>query len=216
MVSQLTLAAGAGILLLLTGCAGRGLISGGAYHVTAYKPHDPSAVRVKVSLEKQNIYVMEGDRCLMAAACSVGIPAKPTPRGSFTIYSKQEQKRSGSYGFSVQGDRVVPSTGGGAGRYVGYPMGYWCEFAPAYGFHQGFVHPVPRTHGCIRLHGEAAPKFFALVKIGTPVNISTTQSEDATIGPKVRRVDDSRAPDPDPHIMVTSAAFEKPSGPLLE
>ena len=216
MVSQLTLAAGAGILLLLTGCAGRGLISGGAYHVTAYKPHDPSAVRVKVSLAKQNVYVMEGDRCLMAAACSVGIPAKPTPRGSFTIYSKQEQKRSGSYGFSVQGDRVVPSTGGGAGRYVGYPMGYWCEFAPAYGFHQGFVQPVPRTHGCIRLHGEAAPKFFALVKIGTPVNISTTQSEDATIGPKVRRVDDSRAPDPDPHIMVTSAAFEKPSGPLLE
>ena len=216
MVSQLTLAAGAGILLLLTGCAGRGMLSGGAYHVTAYKPHDPSAVRVKVSLAKQNIYVMEGDRCLMAVACSVSIPAKPTPRGSFTIYSKQEQKRSGSYGFSVQGDRVVPSTGGGAGRYVGYPMGYWCEFAPAYGFHQGFVHPVPRTHGCIRLHGEAAPKFFALVKIGTPVNISTTQSEDETIGPKVRRVDDSRAPDPDPHIMVTSAAFEKPSGPLLE
>ena len=216
MVSQLTLAAGAGILLLLTGCAGRGLISGGAYHVTAYKPHDPSAVRVKVSLAKQNVYVMEGDRCLMAAACSVGIPAKPTPKGSFNIYSKQEQKRSGSYGFSVQGDRVVPSTGGGSGHYVGYPMGYWCEFAPAYGFHQGFVHPVPRTHGCIRLHGEAAPKFFALVKIGTPVNISTTQSEDATIGPKVRRVDDSRAPDPDPHIMVTSAAFEKPSGPLLE
>jgi hypothetical protein len=95
-------------------------------------------------------------------------------------------------------------------------MGYWCEFAPAYGFHQGFVHPVPRTHGCIRLHGEAAPKFFELVKIGTPVNISTTQSEDATIGPKVQRVDDSRAPDPDPHIMVTSAAFQKPSGPLLE
>ena len=21
-------------------------------------------------------------------------------------------------------------------------MGYWCEFAPAYGFHQGFVHPI--------------------------------------------------------------------------
>src|SRR6266700_3569736 len=46
----------------------------------------------------------------MSAAISVGIPAKPTPKGNFTIYSKQEQKRSGSYGFSVQGDRVVPST----------------------------------------------------------------------------------------------------------
>ena len=215
-LSQITLLTGVGIISLLTGCRTGSMVSGGPYHVTAYRPHDPSAVRVKVSLSKQNIYVMEGDRCLMAVACSVGIPAKPTPKGSFTIYSKQEQKRSGSYGFSVQGDKVVPSTGGGAGRYVGYPMGYWCEFAPAYGFHQGFVHPNPRTHGCIRLHGEAAPKFYALVKIGTPVNIAETQSEDGTIGPKVQRVDDSRAPDPDPRIMITSAAFEKPKGPLLE
>src|SRR5437868_12816575 len=216
MVSQLTLVAGAGIVLLLTGCAGRGILSGGAYHVTAYRPHDPSAVRVRVSLAKQNIYVMEGDRCLMAVACSVGIPDKPTPRGNFTIYAKQEQKRSGSYGFSVQGNRIVPSTGGGAGRYVGYPMGYWCEFAPAYGFHQGFVHPYPRTHGCIRLHGEAAPKFYALVKIGTPVNIANSQPEDATLGAKVQRVDDSKTPDPPASVMVSSGAFQKPSGPLLQ
>jgi lipoprotein-anchoring transpeptidase ErfK/SrfK len=215
-LSQITLLTGVGVISLLTGCRTGSMVSGGAYHVTAYRPHDPSAVRVKVSLSKENVYVMEGDRCLMAAACSVGIPAKPTPKGSFTIYAKEEQKRSGSYGFSVQGDKVVPSTGGGPGRYVGYPMGYWCEFAPAYGFHQGFVHPTPRTHGCIRLHGEAAPKFYALVKIGTPVNIAEAQSEDATIGPKVKRVDDSRAPDPDPRIMITSAAFEKPKGPLLE
>jgi hypothetical protein len=66
------------------------------------------------------------------------------------------------------------------------------------------------------LKGEAAAKFFALVRIGTPVDIATTQPEDATLGPKVQRVDDSRTPDPDPHIMVTDSAFEKPSGPLLE
>ncbi len=192
-------------------------LGGGSYHVTAYRPNNPANVRVKVSLSKQNIYVMEGDRCLMAVACSVGIPAKPTPRGNFTIYSKQEHKRSGSYGFSVSGNRVVPTEGsGGSGRYVGYPMGYWCEFAPAYGFHQGFVHPVPRSHGCIRMHGEAAPKFFALVHNGTSVNIATTQPEDSTLGPKVVRVDDSRAPDPDPRFMVTEAAFTRPSGQLLQ
>jgi len=113
---------------------------------------------------------------------------------------------------------VVPAEAGSniPGRYVGYPMGFWCEFAPAYGFHQGFVHPAPRTHGCIRLKGEAAPKFYGLVHNGTPVHIATTQPEDETLGPKVKRVDDSRAPDPDPHISITSAAFEKPSGPLLE
>src|SRR5216110_1544755 len=203
---------------ILTSCETSRVASGGPYHVTAYKPNDPSKVVVKVSLSKQNVYVMEGDRCLMSVACSVGIPSKPTPRGNFTIYRKEEDKRSGSYGFRVQGNRVVPAEAGSniAGRYVGYPMGFWCEFAPAYGFHQGFVHPTPRTHGCIRLHGEAAPKFFALVRIGTPVNIATTQPEDATLASKVQRVDDSRTPDPDPRIMVSDAAFEKPSGPLLQ
>src|SRR5262249_39652621 len=118
-IYRLILLAAAGSLLLLTGCATGGHVSaGGPYHVTAYKPNNPSAVRVKASLSQQNVYVMEGDRCLMAAAINVGMGSKPTPRGNFTIYSKQEHKRSGSYGFSVQGDRIVPSTGGGPGRYV--------------------------------------------------------------------------------------------------
>ena len=107
--------AGAGIVSLLAGCGTTRVAGAKAYHVTAYRPHDPSAVRVKVSLAKQNIYVMEGDRCLMAVASSVGLPNKPTPRGNFTIYSKQEQKRSGEYGFSVQGNTVVATTAGHAG-----------------------------------------------------------------------------------------------------
>ncbi len=187
------------------------------YHVVAHKPHDSSKVRVAVSLSKQNVYVMEGDRCLMAAATSVGMNIHPTPKGHFKISNKIEHKRSGSYGYRVKGERVVPADAGAniSGRYVGYPMGYWCEFAPAYGFHQGFVHPVPRTHGCIRLHGEAAPKFFALVHEGTPVFIADTQPEDATIGPKVERVDDSKTPDPDPALMITSGGFQEPTGPLL-
>ena len=95
-------------------------------------------------------------------------------------------------------------------------MGYWCEFSPGYGFHQGFVHPTPRTHGCIRLKGEAAPKFYALVHDGTPVSIASTQPQDATIGPTVQRVDDSKVPDPDPRVMISEAAFQKPSGQLLD
>jgi hypothetical protein len=187
------------------------------YHVVAHKPHDPSKVRVDVSLSRQNVYVMEGDRCLMAVATSVGTNVHPTPKGHFKIYNKIEHKRSGSYGYRVQGDHVVPADAGAniSGRYVGYPMGFWCEFAPAYGFHQGFVHPVPRTHGCLRLHGEAAPKFFALVKIGTPVSIADTQPEDATLASTVERVDDSKSPDPSPALMITSGGFQEPTGPLL-
>jgi hypothetical protein len=223
-VSRLSIASTAAILLLIgSKTSSAGLFNflkpnntGSNYHVTAYHPTDPSAVRVKVSLSKQNIYVMEHDRCLMAVACSVGLANKPTPRGHFTIYSKQEHKRSGSYGFAVRGNTVVPCSGNCGGHYVGYPMGFWCEFAPGYGFHQGFVHPVPRTHGCIRLHGEAAPKFYALVRVGTPVDINLTQPEDATLGPQVQRIDDSKLPDPDPRFMISDAAFERPNGQLLQ
>ena len=198
--------------LIFTSCQTSPVAGGGAYHVTAYKPHDPSKVVVKVSLSKQNIYVMEGDRCLMAVACSVGIPSKPTPRGHFTIYRKEEDKRSGSYGFRVQGDRVVPAEAGSnvPGRYVGYPMGFWCEFAPAYGFHQGFVHPTPRTHGCIRLHGEAAPKFYALVRVGTPVAIADDATgrrfawSEGAAGAMIRA-----HRDPDPHISISFSSISE-------
>src|SRR5260370_37063682 len=108
-VSRFILLAAGSSLLLLTGCTTGRVAAGKPYHVTAYRPHDPSAVRVKVSLSKQNIYVMEGDRCLMAVACSGGIPAKATRRGSLTVYSKQEEQRSGAYGFRGQGSRVVPA-----------------------------------------------------------------------------------------------------------
>jgi lipoprotein-anchoring transpeptidase ErfK/SrfK len=204
---------------LLTSCETASTVStGGPYRVTAKRPNNPANVRVKVSLSKQNIYVMEGERVLMAVATTVGTPEKPTPKGNFTIYRKEENKRSNTYGFRVQGDRVIPakSSDNIKGRYVGYPMGYWVEFKPAYGFHQGYVHPRPRSHGCLRLKGEAAAKFYALVRIGTPVNIADTQPEDATIGPKIVRPDDSRLPDIPSNVVITSAAFQKPSGPLFD
>jgi lipoprotein-anchoring transpeptidase ErfK/SrfK len=220
LISRLLLIAGLGSAVLLTSCETTSSVAGssGPYRVTAKRPHNPANVRVKVSLQRQNIYVMEGDRLLMAVATTVGTPEKPTPKGNFKIYRKEEFKRSNTYGFRVQGDRVIPAKSSDKipGRYVGYPMGYWVEFKPAYGFHQGYVHPVPRSHGCLRLKGEAAAKFFALVRSGTPVNIADTQPEDATIGPKIQRVDDSRLPDIPSNIVITQAAFTKPTGPLLD
>ena len=204
----------AAISLLLQACNTVGPAAD--YNPKAFKPHNPSAVSVKVSLSKQIVYVKEGDRLLMAAACCVGLPEKQTPRGNFTIFSKQPNKRSGSYGFSVNGNSVTPCEAGRAtGHYVGYPMPYWCEFAPAYGFHAGYVWPVPRTHGCIRLHKNVAPKFFELVRNGTPVNISASQPEDSQFGQFVPRPQDYRDDDPPAAVMISSAAFAKPAGPLL-
>jgi len=217
LLSRLLFVAGLASTIFLTSCE-TSSVSGGSYRVSAKRPNNPSDVRVKVSLSKQNVYVMEGDRCLMAVATTVGTPDHPTPRGNFTIYRKEENKRSNTYGFRVNGDRIVPAKSSDSvkGRYVGYPMGYWAEFKPAYGFHQGYVHLRPRSHGCLRLKGEAAPKFFALVRSGTKVSIADSQPEDATLGPKIQRIDDSKTPDPPNSVAISSAAFTKPTGPLLE
>jgi hypothetical protein len=191
----------------------------GTYSVTAFAPKNPGAVRVKVSTSTQHIYVMEGDRLLMAVQGCVGEGHSPTPSGNFTIGEKIKTKRSGSYGFYVNGNSIVSAkAGSGSGRYVGYPMAYWCGLAqaPSYGFHQGFVHPHPRTHGCIRLHKEAAARLFALVHPGTPVNIASSQPEDSTIGHFVRKLDESRAPDPNSALLISDRYFADPAGPLLK
>ena len=180
---------------LLTGCATGSKTT--PYKVTAYKPHNPNNVRVKLSTSTQNLYVMEGDRLLMAARANVGTASTPTPHGRFTIYHKNKTRRRQS-----QPDR-------------GYPMAYWCEFKPAYGFHEGFVHPYPRTHGCVRLHKEAAARLFALVREGTPVEIARSLPEDAIHGSKVRPLDQSRDPDPPRSLMMSPSWFQDPPGPLL-
>jgi hypothetical protein len=207
---------GAAPLLLLSGCASSKRTDS-HYSVTAIRPQSPEAVKVKVSLSHQAVYVLEGDKLLMAAATCIGVPEKPTPRGGFQINQKIERKRSNSYGYFVRGDEIEPGEARHPkpGRFVGYPMAYWCEFAPAYGFHSGYVHPVPRTHGCLRLHKSVAPKFFALVREGTPVHIAESQPEDAKYAAQVARPTDYKDPDPDPSIMISDRAFEKPASPLL-
>jgi enterochelin esterase-like enzyme len=187
-----------------------------AYHVIAYRPHDPAKVRVDVSLAKQQVYVMEGDRCLMAAACCVGLPQMPTPKGHFKIIEKIPDKRSGAYGYQVSNGVVTPCSASTChGSYVGYPMPFWCGFAHGYGFHQGYVWPTPHTHGVIRLDKQAAPRFFELMQTGTPIEIADTQPEDATVGRNVQRPDDYREPDSTAAFMISPGPFEKPPGTLL-
>ena len=194
------------VSFFLTGCAQLNRM----YDQPAYKPHDPSKVVVKVSLDEEMVYVMEGKRPLLVTACCVGIPSRPTPQGNFEVTRKERNKRSGSYGFCISKGQIVPvEAGHGSGRYVGYPMPYWVEFTPGYGFHQGWVWPVPRSHGCIRLHANDAGKFFQLVRVGTPINIAKTQPQDATLGAKFCRPKDYNSPDQPAPTLVSPTYFEQ-------
>lgn len=205
--SILALAIGAAFI---TGCATGP--AAGPYHVTAYKPHNPDAVKVKISTSTETLYVMEGSRCLMAAQCCVGVNGETRP-GNYHIENKIRNKRSGSFGFTRSG--APADIHKGQSVDVGYPMAFWCEFAPSYGIHEGFLWKVPHTHGCVRLHKEAAARLYALVRIGTPVSIAANQTEDATIGKTVRRIDQSNDPNPPTSLVMSSRWFQDPPGPLL-
>ena len=214
-LTSLALAVTAGLFTFLTGCTTTttGGLGGGNYNPVAYKPHNPNNVRVKVSLSKQLVYVMEGEKPLLVAATNVGLPGHVTPTGNFHIFEKIQRKRSGTYGFYKNGDNIVAAENGhGHGQYIGYPMAFWCGFTPGYGFHQGYVWPVPRTHGCLRMHKNVAPKLFALVHVGTPVNIAQTQPEDATLGASVQRPTDYNDPDPPASYTASDRVFASPPG----
>ncbi len=177
---------------LLSSCNTTKPGSGARYSSTfdppAHRAHNPSAVSVKISTGAQRLYVMEGQRVLLATPCSVGTAHAPTPAGTHTIGSKEAKRRSHSYGE--------------------YPMPYWCEFAPAYGFHWGFLKPYPCTHGCVRLPKNSAAKVYALVSTGTKVHVAASQPEDATIGKTLPVLDDSALPNPPDSYMLTDKVFQ--------
>lgn len=161
------------------------------YNVPVHKPKNPAAVRVYLSLESQTAYVMEGDRALLVMPVTVGKPGYGTPTGNFRIGEMTAKRRAISHGFFRYGDRYVEGwtrDHGGRSR-VGTPMPYWCGLAekPNYGFHTELVYPEPRSHGCIRMHVNVAPRFFAIVRRGTPVSIARTQPYDKTLGASLKR-----------------------------
>jgi hypothetical protein len=67
--------------------------------------------------------------------------------------------------------------------------------------------PFPASHGCLRMHKNISPKFFKLVSIGTPVNISYSQAEDATIGRDIPRPPDSTPFPGNPRAMMLTNKF---------
>ncbi len=152
-------------------------------------PKNPAAVQVKLSTGAQRLYVVEGDKVLLATPISVGKASSPTPPGNFTIYSKQANRRR------------VSSPG------AGYPMTYWMEFKPAYGMHWGFIKPTPSTMGCVRMPLKSAGKVFQLVRVGTRLHIAKSQPWDATVGNSLPSLDDGPLSDPPMSYLLSSRVF---------
>jgi len=188
-----------------------------AYDRPASLPTNPSAVKVKVSISNQMVYVMEGSKALLVTPVSVGTSKTPTPQGDFRIFNKNATRRANGHGYAYNGTQVKQTrlSGKPSGwKFTGTPMPYWCEFKSGYGFHTGWQKPFPCTHGCLRLHENVSPKFFRLVSVGTPVSIRTTQAEDATIGQGIKRAPDAGPlPDYPPSMYLGQGYFSRHKTP---
>jgi hypothetical protein len=201
------------LLVLATSFLG-GCATNQGYHTMAYQPTALDDVVVKVSLSQQLVYVEEGGYILMATPTCVGRPGYLTPTGHFRVTLKNPTKRSETYGYWVNGADIRPGESsrppGPGYTYVGYPMAYWVEFAPGFGFHEGPIWPYPRSHGCLHLHDTASAKFFQMVQVGTPVEIAMTQPEDAIYARQVKRPTDYADPDPPAPLMISEQFFQTP------
>jgi hypothetical protein len=198
---------------------GSGLAAYHAYDRPTQLPASPGNVRVKVSLSKQRVYVMEGSEMLLAMPVSVGAPGTTTPSGSFSIFNKEHKHRANTHGYAYSGNNVkktMLSSRPPGWSFKGTPMPYWCEFKPNYGFHTGWVKHQPCTHGCIRMHENLAPKFFRLVKVGTPVNIAYSQAEDATVGNIPLPPDAGPLPDYAGSMYLTDGYFNQHTAPKYD
>jgi hypothetical protein len=200
-----------------TGIQGKGLAAYHAYDRPTKLPQNPDKVHVKVSLSKQRTYVMEGSNVLLAMPVSVGAPGSVTPSGNFKIFKKVQKKRANTHGYAFKGQHAKKSMIGAkpsGWSFKGTPMPYWCEFKPNYGFHTGWVKHHPCTHGCIRMHENLSPKFFKLVKIGTPVSIAYSQPEDTSVENFDLPPDAGPLPDYDTSMYLGDGYFERHKTPI--
>jgi hypothetical protein len=200
-----------------TGIQGKGLAAYHAYDRPTKLPQNPDKVHVKVSLSKQRTYVMEGSNVLLAMPVSVGAPGSVTPSGNFKIFKKVQKKRANTHGYAFKGQHAKKSMIGAkpsGWSFKGTPMPYWCEFKPNYGFHTGWVKHHPCTHGCIRMHENLSPKFFKLVKIGTPVSIAYSQPEDTSVENFDLPPDAGPLPDYHTSMYLGDGYFERHKTPI--
>ena len=137
-----------------------------------------SETRVIINLSDQRVPLVQQGRITLVSPIASGKPGWSTPTGNFSIFNKDIDHRSRSFGSVVDAyGRMVNSnaTPGSyvprGGHYRPAPMPYFMEFSPAVGMHAGYLPGYPASHGCVRMPRDLAVQFFQRVQIGTPVTV---------------------------------------------
>ena len=141
-------------------------------------PGIASQTRVIINLSDQRVSLVQQGRITLVSPIASGKPGWSTPRGNFSVFNKDIDHRSRSFGSVVDPyGRVVNSNATPSsyvprgGHYQPAPMPYFMEFSPAIGMHAGYLPGYPASHGCVRMPRDLAVLFFERVQIGAPVTV---------------------------------------------
>jgi hypothetical protein len=135
---------------------------------------------IRISLEMQRGFLMNGEQVAIDYPISSGIPSRPTPPGTYYILEKVVDKHSNKYGKIYDASGAVVNSDADStidpvpegGRFQGAAMRYWMRLTnDGVGHHIG---PLPRSrrpasHACIRGPSATMPIVYSKVKAGTRV-----------------------------------------------
>jgi lipoprotein-anchoring transpeptidase ErfK/SrfK len=134
---------------------------------------------IKINLGEQRAYFFKGGELVGISVVSTGREGFGTTSGNFHIIQKDKNHVSSRFGDYVDAggniikkeiDRDKDPMPKGA-RYDGAKMPYFMRIVGGTGMHEGFLPGYPASHGCIRMPGFMAQKFFENVNVGTPVTV---------------------------------------------
>lgn len=138
------------------------------------------APSVRVDLGDQKAYFYKGGQLVGVSLISTGREGFNTPTGNFRVQQKDRDHVSSLYGDYIDAktneiikqniDRSKDPMPKGA-KYDGAKMPFFMRISGGVGMHEGFLPGYPASHGCIRMPGFMAEKFFENVAVGTPVTV---------------------------------------------
>jgi lipoprotein-anchoring transpeptidase ErfK/SrfK len=135
--------------------------------------------KIVVNVGEQKAYFYKGKQLVGETTVSTGKPGFSTPPGRYSVVSKSIDHVSTVFGDYVDDyGNVVRSNVDSrkdarpkGSHFDGARMPYAMFFRGGYAMHQGYVPPYAASHGCIRLPGRMAERFFDNAPVGTAVTV---------------------------------------------
>jgi lipoprotein-anchoring transpeptidase ErfK/SrfK len=125
----------------------------------------PNQYRITVELHAHRLVVYNGDSVLVSDSVAVGLPATPTPTGTYFIRvllkAPDPTTVYGPYAYGLSGHSEALDTFDGGDAELGI-----------HGNNDASVLGTDASHGCIRMSNDKITMLAGVLPLGTPVQIT--------------------------------------------